>query len=379
MSDIPNPTPDAPAEGPAPLRSVHTTTFAEILANRGISVLVTTYQAGKLVILRADNGLVNTHFRTFPKPMGLALDTARGGNRLAIGTAFEVCFYQNVPAVAAKLEPVGRHDVCYLPYSAHTTGNVAIHEMAWTSATSQADDELWFVNTRFSCLCTVGGSYQFHPRWWPPFISAFAPEDRCHLNGLGLRDGRPWMVTALGTTDTAGGWRENKKDGGILMDVASGEIVARGLSMPHSPRWHEGRLWLLQSGNGLIGVVDLATGRFETVAQLPGFTRGVDFHGNLAFIGLSQVRETAVFSGIPLTERLQERTCGVWVIDWRTGQTVAFLRFEDAVQEIFAVQVLPGVRYPDLINDNRDLIADSFVLPDEALARVSQDYRAKPS
>ena len=144
------------------------------------------------------------------------------------------------------------------------------------------------------------------------------------------------------------------------MDIASGEIVARGLSMPHSPRWHEGRLWLLQSGNGLIGVVDPGTGHFETVAQLPGFTRGVDFHGNLAFIGLSQVRETAVFSGIPLTERLQERTCGVWVIDWRTGQTVAFLRFEDAVQEIFAVQVLPGARYPDLINDNRDLIADSL-------------------
>ena len=113
MSDVAAPAPDAPADGPAPLRSVHTTTFAEILANRGISVLVTTYQAGKLVILRADNGLVNTHFRTFPKPMGLALDTARGGNRLAIGTAFEVCFYQNVPAVAAKLEPVGRHDVCY--------------------------------------------------------------------------------------------------------------------------------------------------------------------------------------------------------------------------------------------------------------------------
>jgi uncharacterized protein (TIGR03032 family) len=226
--------PIAPAAVPlAPLRSVHTTSFAEILEHLGISLLVTTYQAGKLVLLRADGGVVNTHFRSFAKPMGLACS----GNRLAIGTALEIWEYHNVPAVAAKREPPGKHDACFLPRTGHATGEVLIHEMAWATC------ELWFVNTRFSCLCTPDPTCSFVPRWRPPFISALAPEDRCHLNGLGVADGQVRYASALGETDSPAGWRAHKKHGGVLMQVPSGAIVARGLSMPHSPRWHDGRLF----------------------------------------------------------------------------------------------------------------------------------------
>jgi uncharacterized protein (TIGR03032 family) len=366
------------APEPPPLRSVHTTTFAEILGQFGVSLLVTTYQAGKLVLLRADQGVVNTHFRNFPKPMGLALQ----GGRLAIGTAREVWEYHNVPPVAAKLPPEGKHDACFLPRRGHVTGEVLIHEMAWVSAftggkAQDEDPELWFVNTRFSCLCTFDRAHSFAPRWRPPFVSALAPEDRCHLNGLGLVDGRVRYVTALGETDTPAGWRANKKNGGLLMEVPSGEVVVRGLSMPHSPRWYRGKLWLLESGTGTIGTVDLSAGRYEPIARVPGFSRGLDFLGDLAFIGLSQVRESAVFSGIPLTEQLTERTCGVRVVNLVTGRTVAFLNFEDAVQEIFAVQVLPHVRFPDLINDDPKVLADSFVLPDEALRQVPEHLRGR--
>jgi uncharacterized protein (TIGR03032 family) len=190
-------------------------------------------------------------------------------------------------------------------------------------------------------------------------------------------DGQIRYVTALGETDTAGGWRANKKNGGILMEVPSGAILLRGLSMPHSPRWCLGQLWLLESGTGSIGAVDLSAGRYEPIADVPGFTRGLDFYGNLAFIGLSQVRESAVFSGIPLTERLTERTCGVWVVDVVTGRTVAFLKFEDAVQEIFAVQVLSHARFPDLINDDPKILSDSFVLPDHALSQLPDSLHQK--
>jgi uncharacterized protein (TIGR03032 family) len=183
------------------------------------------------------------------------------------------------------------------------------------------------------------------------------------LNGLAVRDGQVCFVSALGATNTAAGWRANKKDGGILMEVPSGEILVRGLSMPHSPRWFGGRLWLLESGTGTIGTVDLARRRYEPIAALPGFIRGLDFHGNLAFVGLSQVRESAAFGGIPLTDRLAERCCGVWVVDVDKGRTVAFLKFEDHVQEIFAVRVLPRMRYPELINDDAKILADSLVLP----------------
>jgi uncharacterized protein (TIGR03032 family) len=354
--------------GPSPLRSVHTTNFPAILEHLASSLLVTTYQAGKLVVVRSDGGVINTHFRAFNKPMGLAV----GRGRLAIGTAVDVWEFRNVPAVCAKLEPPGKHDACYLPRSAHVTGDVQIHEMAYLG------DEVLFVNTRFSCLAKHDPDHSFAPTWRPKFISALTPDDRCHLNGLCVIDGRPRWVTALGATDTSGGWRENKKSGGILIDVDTDEIVTRGLSMPHSPRWHAGRLWLLESGTGSLGYVDPASGRYEAIVHLDGFTRGMEMVGNLAFIGLSQVRETAVFSGIQITERLQEteRTCGVWVVDIERRQVVAFLKFEEAVQEIFAVALLPGVRFPDLINDNAEFVGSSFVLPDEALKDVPAELRS---
>jgi uncharacterized protein (TIGR03032 family) len=371
--------PSPPTNEAPPLRSVHTSNFSAILQELGVSVLVTTYQAGKLVMLRSDGDQLNTHFRGFSKPMGMALY----GDRLAIGTSVEIWEYHNAPAVARKLEPAGTHDACFLPRSSVCTGDVQIHEMAWAEAprsesgnTTKQEPELWFVNTRFSCLCTRSNVHSFVPRWKPPFISSLAPEDRCHLNGLCVAQGRPAFVTALGTTDTPGGWRANKKSGGVVMEVSTGEIIARGLSMPHSPRWYNGRLWVLESGSGGIGWIDPATGKYEGLTELPGFTRGLDFCGPLAFIGLSQVRESAVFSGIAIAERpLAERCCGVWVVNIQTGQTIAYVKFEDALQEIFAVQVLPEVRQPDVINDQPRLIADSFVVPDEALDLVPAPLR----
>lgn len=368
--------------GPEPLRSVHTSNLPEILDHFGISVMVTTYQAGRLVMLRSQAGVLNTHFRSFDKPMGLAV----ANNRLAVGAATSIWEFHNLPAVCQKLDApkegddpattdlAAKHDACFLPRTTHWTGDIQIHEMSWVGHGNEA--ELWFVNTRFSCLCRRSNIYCFEPVWRPSFITSYVPGDCCHLNGLGLRDGRPRYVTALGETNEPGGWRENKKDGGLLIDIESGEIMNRGLSMPHSPRWYNNRLWLLQSGTGSFGYVDAQSGKYESIASLPGFTRGLTFVGPLAFIGLSQVRESAVFGGVPIAERaLEERTCGVWVINIETGETVGFVKFEDAVQEIFAVEIVPA-RYPELVNEDRDLLAGSFELPDDALSDVPPELRA---
>jgi uncharacterized protein (TIGR03032 family) len=163
------------------------------------------------------------------------------------------------------------------------------------------------------------------------------------------------------------------------MDVESGAILSQGLSMPHSPRWHAGRLWVCESGDGKLGYLDPRGGRFEAVASVPGFTRGLDFAGDMAFVGLSQVRESAVFSGIPITERLsaQERSCGICAVDLVRGEPIALLRFEEGVQEVFAVQVLSGRRYPELINDDPKLMENSFVVPDAALADVPASLRGQ--
>jgi uncharacterized protein (TIGR03032 family) len=362
-----SPSPDLPN---AALRSVHTTSLPDLFERLHISLVISTYQAGKIILARSDGGVLNTHFRSFAKPMGIAANC----DRLTVGGANTVWEYRNVPAVARKLAPLGKHDACYIPRRLHVTGDIDIHEMAYDQ-----HGELWVVNTRFCCLCTLDADHSFSPRWRPSFVSALAPEDRCHLNGLGMMNGRPKYVTALGTTDAPGGWRVDKANGGVLIDLDTNDIVLRGLSMPHSPRWYEGKLWFLESGQGSLAKVDLQARRSETIAQLPGFTRGLDFYGPLAFIGLSQVRDSAVFSGIPLVDRLQERTCGVWVVNIETGETLGFLRFEDGVQEIFAVQVLPGIRFPDVLEWGDAQLAHTYVLPDGALAEVAQPTPEEPA
>ena len=347
-------------EAPPPEQSFtssHTSNFPNLLRELRISLLVSTYQAGKLIVVRADGDSLNTHFRDFYSPMGMAFDPAT--QRLALGTRHEVWHFFNQPAVAPKVKPVDKHDAAFLPRNCHISGDIRIHEIGWVGT------ELWAVNTRFSCLCTFDDIHSFVPRWRPPFITALAAEDRCHLNGMAIIDGRVKYVTCLGQVDTAGGWRENKTTGGCVLDVATGEPVLTGMCMPHSPRRHAGRDWILESGIGAISAADFKAGTKEIVTKVPGFTRGLDFYRNVAFVGLSQVRETAIFSGIPVAE--QERSCGVWAIDIRTGNVIAFLRFEGIVQEIFAIQVLPDILYPDVINEAGELLDGSFVLPEESL------------
>jgi uncharacterized protein (TIGR03032 family) len=343
-----------------PFHYVQTDTFVEILRQLGVSLWITTYQANKLLVVRAERNGLSTLVRTFERPMGLAVDA----RRLALGTRNQVWTFRNAPDIAPRVEPVGHHDACYLPRTSHVTGDIAIHEMAY------AGDELWIVNTRFSCLCTLHPDYSFVPRWRPPFITALAAEDRCHLNGMALVPGErgvlaPRYVTALGDTDTAGGWRENKPRGGIVMDIQSNTIIARGLSMPHSPRWHGGQLWVLESGTGRLLLMHMNSGKGQAIVELPGFARGMALIGPYAFMGLSKIRETSAMNGVPLAERRGELKCGVGVVDLRCGRLVAFLEFQSAVEEIFEVQLLPGLRFPEVIGFQKETMHHTFIVPAE--------------
>ena len=342
------------------LASVHTTNLPDILRQLNSCLLVTTYQAGKLVILRPDGATINTHFRSFNRPMGMAADV----NRLVLGARMEIAEFRNMPDVAKRLQDPPRHDAVYMARRGFITGAIDIHEMAW-----DANGELWFINTLFSCLCKLDPISSFAPQWRPSFVSHYAPEDRCHLNGLAMRDGKARYVTALGETNTPNGWRANKRDGGILMDCISGEVITRGLSMPHSPRWYNGRLWVLESGRGALVSIDPKTGEKTDVARVPGFARGLDFVGPVAFIGLSQLRETNAFTDIPITEENSDRLSGVWVVHLETGKTISLLKFTGGVQEIFAVQAIPGVLFPEIIHEG-DMLATAYALPDEALREV---------
>jgi len=363
LSMAPRPKPSQEvSDGPKPAASTavefhyhQTESFVALLQQLRASLLVSTYQANKLLVVRAVGGGLSTLVRHFDKPMGLAVDA----RRLVLGTRDQIWFLRNAPDIASRIEPAGLHDACFLPRSCHVTGDIGVHELVW------AADELWIVNTRFSCLCTLDPDYSFIPRWRPPFISALAAEDRCHLNGLAVVDGQPKYVTALGDTDSRDGWRAHKPHGGIVMDIPSGEIVARGLSMPHSPRWHDGRLLLLESGTGRLLVMDLASGRSQTVAEMPGFTRGLALLGPYAFIGLSKIRATSAMDGVPLANRRNELKCGVAVVDLRSGWLAAMLEFQTAVEEIFDVQLLAGIRFPEVIGFQKEAIQHTFIIPSD--------------
>ena len=335
-----------PAEPPMrEVRHEYSPGFPVILAGLGSSLLVSTYQAGKVVAVGVREGKLRLSFHNFDRAMGLAV---RPG-RIAVGSRAQVWFMDSAPSLVPRLEPAGSHDACFLTRSSRYTGEIQGHELAW------AGDELWAVNTAFSCLCTLHAGHSFEPRWRPPFVSTLAPEDRCHLNGLAMADGKPRYVTALAETDTPRGWRPVKATGGCLIDVRSGETLARGFAMPHSPRVHGGQVWLLNAGVGRLVVVDLAAGRWQDVTELPGYARGMAMLGPYAFIGLSKIRETSTFGGVPIAERRDELKCGVGVIDLRTGRLAAHLEFVTGVDEIFDVVALPGSLDPLLSGPHPEL------------------------
>lgn len=322
--------------GDREVRYEHSHDLAELLEGLGASLLISTYQAGKLVVIGSRQREIALSFHNFDRPMGMAIDER--ANRMAVAARDKVWLLRNDRDVASQLKPAGAHEACFLTRSAQVTGEIQSHEMAW------AGDQLWIVNTLFSCLCTLHSDYSFLPKWQPPFITALAPEDRCHLNGLAMLDGKPKYVTAMAESDTPGGWRPEKAQTGCLIDVESGRTVAKGFAMPHSPRVHMGHVWLLDSGRGALVRVDPASGEVATTARLPGYTRGLAMIGKLAFVGLSKIRETSTFGGVPIAENRERLKCGVGVVDLETGKLAGQFEFASGVDEIFDVALLPGPR-----------------------------------
>lgn len=330
----------------APIEKFALTTsrgFPGWLAGLGGSLAFTTYQAGKVFFIGLKpDGRLSIFERSFPRCMGLA--ASENGRTLLLATQPQLYRFDNV------LPEGGRQDIydaVYAPKQTWITGDMDIHDVAFGA------DGPVFVNTLFNCLGTVSEGYSFRPLWKPPFISRLAAEDRCHLNGLAMEDGRPRYVTAVSRSDVADGWRDRRVDGGLVLDVEGGEIVAEGLSMPHSPRLHEGRLWLLNSGAGEFGWVDPASGEYTAVAFCPGYARGLTLVGGYAIIGLSLPRENRTFQGLPLDAALRkhdaEPRCGFLVVDLTSGDAVEWVRIEGVISELFDVTFLASTTCPSAI------------------------------
>ncbi|MEO5353973.1 MAG: TIGR03032 family protein [Magnetococcus sp. XQGC-1] len=319
------------------------------LAEQHLAIALTTYQIGKLFFLGLKpNQELSVFERTFNRCMGLCTTP----NGLYMSSLYQVWRFENLFEPGQQQDGFDR---LYLPQVGYTTGDLDIHDMA-----VDGEGRLLFINTLFGCLATLSETHSFKPLWKPRFLSKLAAEDRCHLNGLAMREGRPAYVTAVSESDVADGWREHRNGGGVVIDCNSDEILLRGLSMPHSPRWHNGKLWLLNSGTGEFGYADLEAGRFEPVCFCPGYLRGMSLHGHFALVGLSKPRHNKTFSGLPLDDLLKSRhtepRCGVHVIDLRTGDAPHWLRMEGIVEELYDIVVLPQVRRPMALGFKTDEI-----------------------
>jgi uncharacterized protein (TIGR03032 family) len=318
-----------------------------------VSVAISSYQSGLLYMLgRNPSGGLHVHQTALPKPMGLAWE---GEGRLTVAGGMQVLRLENVLAPHEQIN--NTFDACFVPRRVHATGALDAHDVGVDSA-----GRVIFVNTRFNCLATLSDRHSFTPIWHPPFIDRIVDEDRCHLNGLAMRDGRAAYVTAVSRSNTVDGWRDRRDGGGVVIDVETGRIVCEGLSMPHSPRWHGGRLWLLNAGTGELGVVEGleaggldggGPGRFKPVAFCPGFLRGLAFCGGYAFVGLSKPRYKR-FEGLPLAARLEaadsEAWCGVQIIELTTGSCVDWFRIDGDIAELYDVAVIPGFATPMVLS-----------------------------
>ena len=317
--------------------------LVSFLQRLNMSFAFTSYQSNSLYLIgRNMQGGVNIHQSVMPKPMGLYLDSDGG---LTLSGAYQILRFQNV--LEAKQRINGTFDACYVPRVVHVTGRLDAHDVGVDNKGRAV-----FVNTRFNCIATVSDRHSFETVWQPPFISAIVDEDRCHLNGMALDGGVPLYATAVSRSDTVDGWRDRRGDGGVVIDIQSNKIICKGLSMPHSPRMYNGELWILNSGTGYLGVVNRdkkPEEAFEPRVFCPGFLRGLAFIGDYPLVGLSKPRYKR-FEGLELEQALKDTDsvawCGIQVIQLSTGTCVEWLRIDGNLNELYDLEVIPGVATP---------------------------------
>ena len=314
--------------------------LASWLVENRTSIAFTSYQSGRLFLAGVmPDGTVSINQQAFSRAMGICWD--RDG--LWLASKIQLWRLENI--LPKGMLTKGCFDLTLMPRRTFITGNIDVHEVA-----TDNEGRPVFVNTSYSCLATLDPVESFRPIWKPKFISSLEPEDRCHMNGLGMLNGRPKYVTAVSQTDVADGWHGRPLPKGVIIDVETDQILTDQLLMPHSPRVApDGKIYAVDSGRGFLVEVDKKTGDLRDIAFCPGFLRGLALINGFALVTVSKPRY-GTFDDMPLGDELAKRgaapMCGLLVFDLATGRGVEWLKLEGEVQELFTVEVMPGVHCP---------------------------------
>jgi len=348
----------------APFSCRYSPQIPELLQRLNCTIAVSTYQANKLVMISAkdENSLVQLP-RQFSKPMGIAEN--KNTDQLALACKDEIVVFSNSQQLAHHYpRSPQKYDALYMPRMTYHTGPLDIHDLCYGN-----DGKLFAVNTLFSCIVNIDDQFNFTPYWKPKFIDKLVSEDRCHLNGLALKDGVPKYASAFNQGNTHQSWREHVTKTGAIFDIETSEVVADGLAMPHSPRWFNNDLYVLLSATGELVRIDVNTGKYDVVVKLNGFVRGMDLYKDYLFIGLSKLRKnSSTFGKLPFADQANE--AGIMLVHLPTGSIAGNITYLSSLDEIYDIHILGDKIRPNILNTSR---------PDHKLGLMTPDatYWAK--
>jgi len=314
--------------------------FPIVLEALGGTIMLTTYQTGKVILLSQKEGNVTQLVRDFSRPMGVSFQD----DYMAMALSTNITIFKNSKTLAKtypKKENI--YDNLYYPTATNITSYIDTHDITFSN------QGLIAVNTAYSCLVRVDGKSSFEPIWFPPFIKEFASGDSCHLNGVCTdEDNNIRYVTAFAKTTKPGGWRLNKLTSGILYDIKEERYLCENLSMPHSPRIYKNELYVLLSASEELAKVDRTTGEKETIVKIDGFIRGLSFYENYAFVGVSKLRKSHTFGDLPIAKK--RLYAGCVIVDLNTKEKVAEVFYDEALEEIYDVHFIPNAKRVNILN-----------------------------
>jgi len=340
----------------------HSRAFTVWLLENKCSIVISCYRKHKLFCLGVQgNGEVSTYFLNTLRPMGLVAHN----NMLISSSLGNITTY--VADSDENHKEWGYFDSIYRPTHVYLSADSDVHDLRIDPATSS----IYYVSALFNCICTPSTTKSFNVYWTPPWITKDKHgnppcEDRCHLNGMALFEGKPRFVTACCISDYHQAWREHQGEG-VVYDILEETIVAHGLWAPHSPNWYRNQLWIAEAGTGQFGYVDLDTRKFVPKKFVPGFIRGITFFKNFALVNTSMDRHDVAFKDIPLGDILQKENrsvrAGVHVIDMDTpGLDIKhWFEFLDPKTELYDIACIENTRRIRILETN-ELKSDKFYL-----------------
>lgn len=293
--------------------------------------------------------------KSAPRAMGICYKN----NELIASSLGNITTYTNRGEL--KDNVYGIFDKNFVPNTTIHRQDVDIHDICKTD-----DGEIYYISAMFSCICKPSKDNKtFEVYWKPPWISKLAAEDRCHLNGLCCIDGKPRFVSSICQGDIVKTWQEKSRvKQGIIYDLENEEIYCEGLSHPHSPRWYNNKLWLLNSGTGYFGHVE--DKKFVEKVFIPGFIRGLAFHNNFAVVTTSLDRHNKDFEEYELGDNLEKKgtkgKCGIWIINMESFDIIHNFEFKGDVRELYDTVIIPECRRVRVMDVNDPKLVDNFIL-----------------